>query len=187
MDKTSGGRSARCREALLRIRGPKWTRVLAPVVASHTRTRESWPAVSMWLPSAVHRIPVTAPLCARDSGMCGLRHWKVGGTLGSVGGRTPTASSMSSDAMAALRPPRRTSKMSARLSFDAEAIRCGLCGAQETERTALLWPGRAWVDSPERRSSKRTVFSDVPTPISRCDEGWDDREWEYGVEWRSKV
>ena len=89
---------------------------------------------------------------------------------------------MSRDAVAEWRPARRTSKIITRLSFDADAMRYGLCGAQVTESTAAVCPGKAWVASPDRRSSSRTALSDVPTPIRRSDDGCDDKECEYGVE-----
>lgn len=63
----------------------------------------------------------------------------------------------------------------------------GRWGAQETDRTDEEWPGRPWVDSPERRSSSRTGFSVVPTAMRSGDAGWGDKEWEYGVQSRLKV
>jgi hypothetical protein len=74
------------------------------------------------------------------------------------------------------------SKIITRLSVEADASICGWCGAQDTERTAELWPGRPWVDKPERRSSNRTAFSDVPTATSNGELVCEDRECVYGVQ-----
>lgn len=99
----------------------------------------------------------------------------------------PTASSMSNVAIAELCPPLRTSNRITRLSVDADARICGLCGAQDTDRTEELCPARECVDRPERRSNSRTNFSDVPTAMSRVDEGWEENECEYGVHSSRKV
>ena len=63
---------------------------------------------------------------------------------------------------------------------------CGLCGAQDTDRTDEMCPGSECVDRPERRSKSRTGFSDVPTAMSKVDEGWEENECEYGVQSREK-
>ena len=41
--------------------------------------------------------------------------------------------------------------------------------------------------SPDRKSSNRTGFSDVPTAMSSVEPGCDEKECEYGVLPRSKV
>lgn len=99
----------------------------------------------------------------------------------------PMASSMSKVAMAELCPPRRMSKMITRLSADAEARICGWWGAHETESIDEVCPGSPCVDKPVRRSKSRTDFSEVPTAMRSVDPGWDEREWEYGVQSRLKL
>ena len=112
--------------------------MFAPVKASQIRIRASWPDVTRWLPSEVQRTPVTTPLCARASRVNALRaDWFVAES----GGSTPTASSMSRVAIAEFRPPRRISNIMTRLSAEAEAKMCSLCGAQATEGMAASCPG----------------------------------------------
>ena len=179
-----GTRSARCEDALLRTRGPKCTRVFAPVDASQTRIRASCPVVTRCEPVDVQRTPVTAPLCARacrenaGRGCCVV----VPGV-----GAAPTPSSMSSVAMAELCPALRMSKIITRLSADAEARICGWCGAHETDSTEPVCPGNPCVDRPVRRSNNRTDFSLVPTAMSNDEPECDDRECEYGVWCRLNV
>lgn len=171
-----GALSARFGEALFWTRGPKWTRVFAPVDASQIRIRPSWPEVTRWLPSEVQRTPVATPLCARASRENALRAGCVGED--DWDGSTPTASSMSRVAIAELRPPRRISNIMTRLSAEAEARMCSLCGAQTTEGMAASCPGSEWVESPDRRSKSLTDRADVPTAINRVDAGCEENEWE---------
>lgn len=77
--------------------------------------------------------------------------------------------------------------MITRLSTEPDASRYGRWGAQATERTAALCPGKLCVDNPDRRSTSRTGFSDVATATSSVDPGWEENECAYGVQSRLNV
>lgn len=94
---------------------------------------------------------------------------------------------MSRVAIAEFRPPRRISNIMTRLSAEAEARMCSLCGAQATEGMAASCPGSECVESPDLRSKSLTDRADVPTAINSVDAGCAENEWEYGVDSRENV